>query len=218
MWRKKVNMYHSNVVVKQDSSQKLKEYKNLITTIAKIEYSRISQLYLIDFNELVAIGTLCVHTFLKTNKKYNISYISTAIKWSIRNELRRRYKWYKAKNDDDSGEESHYKYSDFDARDRAYSAILSINELEERDNPVQFEDTSSRPDELCELKDLSVALKKAIKVLSDRERSLIESRFYNNKKIKDLAEEFNVSQSRISRIIQSSLNRMKKELAKQGID
>ena len=216
---KKISMYHSNVVVKQDSSQKLKEYKNLIITIAKIEYSRISQLYLVDFNELVAIGTVCVHTLLKTNKKYNISYISTAIKWSIRNELRRRYKWYKSKNDDDLNNDVNYKYSSFDARDRTYNIILSINELEERDNnPIQFEDTSSRPDELCELQDLSIALKKAIKVLSARERSLIESRFYNNKKIKDLAEEFNVSQSRISRIIQSSLNRMKKELIKQGID
>ena len=216
---KKISMYHSNVVVKQDSSQKLKEYKNLIITIAKIEYSRISQLYLVDFNELVAIGTVCVHTLLKTNKKYNISYISTAIKWSIRNELRRRYKWYKSKNDDDLNNDVNYKYSSFDARDRTYNIILSINELEERDNnPIQFEDTSSRPDELCELQDLSIALKKAIKVLSVRERSLIESRFYNNKKIKDLAEEFNVSQSRISRIIQSSLNRMKKELIKQGID
>lgn len=211
-------MYQSNVVVKQDSSEKLKKYKNLITTIAKIEYSRMSQLYLIDFNELVAIGTLCIHTLLKTNKKYNLSYMSTAIKWSIRNELRRRYKWYKSKNDEDSGEESIYKYSNFDAKERAYSTILSINELEERDNPIQFEDTSAKPDEICELQDLSIALKKAIKVLSDRERSLIESRFYNNKKIKDLAEEFNVSQSRISRIIQSSLNRMKKELIKQGIE
>jgi RNA polymerase sigma factor (sigma-70 family) len=155
-----------------------------------------------------------VHTLLKHKKNYNVSYISTAIKWSIRNELRRRYKWYKSKNDDDQHES---KYTTFDAREKAYSAILSINELEERDNPIQLEDFSSKPDELCELKDLSLALKKAIKVLSERERSLIESRFYNNKKIKDLAEEFNVSQSRISRIIQSSLNRLKKELSKQGI-
>lgn len=209
-------MYNSNVVVKQDSSQRLREYNELITTIAKIEYSRLSQAYLIDFNELVAIGTVCVHTLLKNDKQYNISYISTAIKWSIRNELRRRYKWYKAKNEEDAN--SNFKYTSFDAREKAYSAILSINELEERDNPVQFVDPSSRPDEMCELNDLSIALKKAIKVLSERERSLIESRFYNNKKIKDLAEEFNVSQSRISRIIQSSLNRLKKELAKQGIE
>lgn len=204
----------SNVVIKQDYSDQLKDYNDLITTVAKIEYSRLSQLYLIDFNELIAIGTVCVHTLLKHKKNYNVSYISTAIKWSIRNELRRRYKWYKSKNDD---EQHDSKYTTFDAREKAYSAILSINELEERDNPIQLEDFSSKPDELCELKDLSIALKKAIKVLSERERSLIESRFYNNKKIKDLAEEFNVSQSRISRIIQSSLNRLKKELSKQGI-
>jgi DNA-directed RNA polymerase specialized sigma subunit len=36
-------------------------------------------------------------------------------------------------------------------------------------------------------------------------------------KLREIADEFNISQSRISRIIQSGLDRIKKELIKQGI-
>ena len=38
-----------------------------------------------------------------------------------------------------------------------------------------------------------------------------------DKKLREIADEFNISQSRISRIIQSGLDRIKKELVKQGI-
>ena len=36
--------------------------------------------------------------------KYNKSYLSTAIKWAIRNELRHRYKWYTLKHKADEGD------------------------------------------------------------------------------------------------------------------
>lgn len=175
-----------------------------------MEYGRLNGNYLMDFNELIAIGTVVVNDLLKDGKsKYNSSYMSTAIKWAIRNELRRRYKWYCSKDEspDSKGKE---------AKDQVYCSILSINELSEQENPVQFVDHSITPDKECEFNDMNAIVKKSIKKLPVRERSIIESRFYNDKKIKDIAEEFQISPSRISRIIQSGLERIKKDLQKQG--
>ena len=56
-----------------------------------------------------------------------------------------------------------------------------------------------------------------MKKLPTREREHIEYKFFKKKKLREIAEEFNISQSRISRIIQSGLDRIKKDLAKQGI-
>ena len=57
----------------------------------------------------------------------------------------------------------------------------------------------------------------SMKKLSPRERELIECKFFQNKKLKDISEEFEISQSRISRIIQGGLDKIKKDLKKQGI-
>jgi RNA polymerase sigma factor (sigma-70 family) len=51
--------------------------------------------------------------------------------------------------------------------------------------------------------------------LTPRERDLIEAKYFYDKKLKDISVEFNISQSRISRIIQNGLNKIKKELLKQ---
>ena len=60
-----------------------------------MEYSRLPN-HLIDYSELVNIGAISIHVMLTSNpdKDYNVTYLSTAIKWGIRNELRYRYKWY----------------------------------------------------------------------------------------------------------------------------
>jgi RNA polymerase sigma factor (sigma-70 family) len=161
-----------------------------------------------DFTELLAIGRLVISDLLEDeSNEYNISYMSTAIKWAIRNELRRRYKWYVAKEDKNT--------EDKNDREQVYTTILSINELQDQENPVQIVDHSITPDKKCEFEDLNVLIKQSIKKLPSRERSIIESRFYNDKRIKDIAEEFNISPSRISRIIQSGLDKIKKDLQKQ---
>ena len=74
----------------------LREYNDLIETIAKIEFKKLSSGYLIDFSELINIATQVIHHLCTSSniENYNRSYISTAIKWSNRNEVRRRYKWY----------------------------------------------------------------------------------------------------------------------------
>ena len=54
-----------------------------------------------------------------------------------------------------------------------------------------------------------------MKKLSQREQDLIEAKYFYDKKLKDISEEFGISQSRISRIIQNGLDKVKKELLKQ---
>ncbi|MEI8129673.1 MAG: hypothetical protein WCG95_08685, partial [bacterium] len=74
----------------------LKEYKELIETIAKVEYQKLSAGHLIEYLELVNIGNQTLYNLFKNSEphQFNNSYLSTAIKWAIRNEIRRRYKWY----------------------------------------------------------------------------------------------------------------------------
>ena len=41
--------------------------------------------------------------------------------------------------------------------------------------------------------------------------------FFKEKKLREISEEFEISQSRISRFIQSGLDKIKKDLKRQGI-
>ena len=73
------------------------------------------------------------------------------------------------------------------------------------------------PEESVEFGELREGILEAIKKLPPREKELIEYKFFKEKKLREIADEFNISQSRISRIIQTGLDRVKKDLAKQGI-
>ena len=53
--------------------------------------------------------------------------------------------------------------------------------------------------------------------LNTIENNNVESRFYKEQKLKDISAEFQISQSRISRIIQTALDKMKIELATKNI-
>ena len=201
----------------------LAEYNELIETIAKIEFKKLSSSYLIDFSELVNIGTQVVHHFCTTTDitNYNNSYISTAIKWAIRNEVRRRYKWYSQKTKKDSqvhltDEEAEAATNDI--REAVYKTILSIEEMAEAENPTQIKDETKTPDEVVSFNEMSTAIKEAMKVLPQREHDLIEAKFFHEKKLRELSEDFNISPSRISRIIQSGLNKIRKELERKRID
>jgi RNA polymerase sigma factor (sigma-70 family) len=170
---------------------------------------------MVDYGELLNIGIITVHTLLsgQPNQDFNITYLSTAIKWAIRNELRRRYKWYSLRSTDSKSEEkTEESTSKEQIREAIYETILSIDELAENDNPTQVRDFSRTPDERAELEELTVAVKNAIKKLPSRQRRIIEERFYKNKKLRDLSVEFDISPSRISRVIQSALNKIKAEL------
>ena len=194
----------------------LKEYKELIETIAKVEYQKFSSFRLIELPELVNIGNHTLYILFKNHSKenYNNTYLATAIKWAIRNEVRRRYKWYTLKNSrrnavEDDGENN--------VREEVYKTILSIEEMQEAEVPTQIRALDNTPEENIELIELKNEILESMKKLSTRERELIECKFFQNKKLKDISEEFEISQSRISRIIQAGLDKIKKDLKKQGI-
>lgn len=199
----------------------IKEYIPLIETIAKVEYKGVSSGYLIEYLELVNIGIQVIHSLHKEKgiESYNSSYISTAVKWAIRNEIRRRWRWYYLKS---SSEDKKMKKSDAEdlklqLREAVYKTILSIEEMAESENPTLIKDKSRNPEELLVFHELSNYVAKAMDKLNAREREFIENRFFKDKKLKDLAQEFNLSQSRISRIIQAGLDKIKKELAKKDV-
>ena len=197
---------------------KLKEYKELIEIIAKVEYQKFSNSHLIELPELINIGTHALYILFKNKEpeKYNNTYLSTAIKWALRNEVRRRYKWYTLKNKQVSIDED-AETNDAEMRADVYKNILSIDELQDAEIPTQIKSQDKTPEESIEFSELKEGILESMKKLPPRERELIEYKFFKEKKLREIAEEFNISQSRISRIIQTGLDRIKKDLAKQGI-
>ena len=194
----------------------IKDYQELIDTLAKVEYKKLSSKHLIDYSELINIGTQVVHRLCSNVEpdKYNKSYLSTAIKWAIRNEVRRRYKWYVLKNHQEFFVDEENQTSLTEA---VYKTILSVDEMAEGDNPTQIRDIKRNPEEKILFFELSESIKSAIKRLPARERELIECKFFKDKKLREISEEFNLSPSRISRIIQSGLNKIRKDLSKQNL-
>ena len=189
----------------------LSQYKELIETISKVEYKKFATLGLIELSEVIALANYTVY-YLTTNKPqhsniYNDAYLTKAIKWAIRNEMRRRYKWYVMKNDSANEKEQ--------IKDAVYKTILSIDEIQEAENPTQIKDNRRTPDEKAEVLELKHRICELMKNLSQREQDLIEAKYFYDKNLKDISVEFNISQSRISRIIQNALDKVKKELLKQ---
>ena len=199
-----------------EENLKLKEYKELIEIIAKVEYQKFSNSHLVELPELINIGTHALYILFKGKdpSKFNNTYLSTDIKWAIRNEVRRRYKWYSLKNKTTSAED---EASDIEFRADVYKNILSIDELQDAEVPTQIKSNDKTPEETIEFTELKDGILEAMKKLPPREKELIEYKFFKEKKLREIAEEFNISQSRISRIIQTGLDRIKKDLAKQGI-
>ena len=194
----------------------LRDYKNLIETIAKVEYQKFSLSHLVDLPELINIGNQTLYILFKANppEHYNNTYLSTAIKWAIRNEVRRRYKWYSLKNrrkNELASEENQ------DVRCEVYKTILSIDEMQDAEVPTQIKAEDKTPDEAIEFLELKAEIVEAIKRLPKRERELIEYKFFKEKKLREIAEEFDISQSRISKIIQSGLDKVKKDLKRRGV-
>lgn len=192
----------------------LRDYKDLIEMIAKVEYQKFSSSHLIELSELINIGNHTLYILFKNNdpESFNNTYLSTAIKWAVRNEVRRRYKWYSLKNKRQTEEEY-----DNNLREEVYKTILSIDEMQDAEVPTQIKSEDRNPEESIEFFELKNEIMESMKKLPQREREFIEYKFFKEKKLREIAEEFNISQSRISRIIQSGLDKIKKDLAKQGI-
>lgn len=195
----------------------LADYKDFIETLAKVEYKKMSAQHLAEYDEIVNIATQVIHKLCSCAppEKYNKSYLSTAVKWAVRNEMRRRYKWYVLKQ---KQKDNMFANQDpTNLRAAVYKTILSVDELSENENPTQIKDTHETPEEQAVFGEMSHAIKEAMKILPPREREFIEAKFFDEKKLREMAEEYNLSPSRISRIIQSGLNKIKKELIRRKL-
>ncbi len=207
----------------------IKDYIDIIEKVARVEHKRIPT-HMVDYDELISIGIIAIQIMLKDKneeemKKYNSSYIATAVRWAIRNELRNRYKWYSLKHEKNNSEENpdedeENAITPGKVREAVYETILSIDSLaaaaSDNDSPFDFiKDTSALPDEKAEISELGKAIRAAIAKLPQKERIIIEYRFYRNMQVKDIAERVGLSSSRITRIIQAALNTVREYLNKK---
>ena len=204
----------------------LKQYVSIVQKVAKIEQRRVPN-HMIEYEELVSIGIIAVQAMIKNKTeeqlaKYNDAYMGTAVKWAIRNELRHRYKWYslKHKTENSEGEEGNSDNPN-KVKEAVYEAILSIESLaaaaSDNDSPFDFiKDPHAMPDENAEIVEMSRLIKEAIANLPQKERTVVEYRFYRNMQAKDIATMIGLSPSRITRIIQGALVQIREYLKSKG--
>ena len=212
-------------MVMQDKN-KLQEYIDIVQRVAKVEYRRVPS-HMLDYEELLSIGIIAVQVLIKNKtpeqmEKYNAAYVATAVRWAIRNELRIRYKWYslKHKAEDEYDEEEAVEGMDMQqakVREAIYETILSIDGLaaaaSDNDSPFDFvKDTHAMPDENAEITEMGKMVREAISKLPPKERTVVEYRFYRNMQVKDIATQIGLSPSRVTRIVQSSLNNIREYL------
>ncbi|MEM0951063.1 MAG: sigma-70 family RNA polymerase sigma factor [Cyanobacteria bacterium P01_H01_bin.74] len=217
----------------------ISNYLSLVERVAKAEYRRIPS-HMVDFEELVSIGAIAIQTLLKNKTQeeidnLNTSYLATATRWAIRNELRSRYKWYTLKHnkssddvDEEDGDASKAKNrkkgksatanpgGTENLREAIYETILSIEGIQDGadgDSSYDFiSDGSATPEESLEIVELGRAIKRGIESLPEKERRIMEYRFYRNMQVKDIATLVGLSSSRITRIVQASLNQVREYL------
>lgn len=213
----------------------LNDYIDIIQKVARVEYKRIPS-HMVECEELVSIGIIAIQTLIKNKtqeqlQRYNTSYIATAVRWAIRNELRNRYKWYTLKHKredvDDESEWSSNDNSSLDVsphkvREAIYETILSIDSIaassSDNDSPFDFiKDNSATPDERAEISELGKLIREAIATLPQKDRTIMEYRFYRNMQVKQIAAQVGLSSSRITRIVQSSLNSVREYLQRRGL-
>jgi len=215
---------------------KIKDYIEIIQKVARVEYRRIPS-HMVECEELVSIGIIAVQSLIKNKtpeqlEKYNSSYIATAVRWAIRNELRNRYKWYTLKHkkedtEDAATAEGEESMSSLDVsptkvREAIYETILSIDSIaassSDTDSPFDFiKDNSATPDEKAEITELGRVIREAIATLPQKDRTIVEYRFYRNMQVKQIAQQVGLSSSRITRIVQSSLNSVREYLERRGL-
>ena len=107
-------------------------------------------------------------------------------------------------------------------REAIYETILSIDSIasasSDNDSPFDFiKDNHATPDETAEISELGRIIREAIAKLPQKDRTIVEYRFYRNMQVKQIAQMVGLSSSRITRIVQSSLNTVREYLEKRGL-
>lgn len=213
------------IMTKQDN-RNLQNYIDIVQKVARVEHRRIPS-HMVEYEELLSIGIIAIQVMIKNKTpeqlaKYNSAYIATAVRWAIRNELRIRYKWYslKHKAEDEYEEDEAVEGMDMKQakiREAIYETILSIDGLaaaaSDNDSPFDFvKDPHALPDENAEISEMGKMIRVAISKLPPKERTVVEYRFYRNMQVKDIATQIGLSPSRVTRIVQSSLNTVREYL------
>jgi RNA polymerase sigma factor (sigma-70 family) len=209
-----------------EDKQKIQEYIDIVQKVARVEHRRIPS-HMVEYEELLSIGIIAIQVMVKNKTpeqlaRYNSAYIATAVRWAIRNELRIRYKWYsiKHKAEDEYDEEEAVEGMDMKqakVREAIYETVLSIDGLasdaSDNDSPFDFiKDNHATPDESAELSEMGKMIRTAISKLPPKERTVVEYRFYRNMQVKDIATQIGLSPSRVTRIVQASLNTVREYL------
>ena len=211
-------------MIMQDKN-KLKEYIDIVQKVARVEHRRIPS-HMVEYEELLSIGIIAIQALIKNKSeeqlaRYNSAYIATAVRWAIRNELRIRYKWYslkhKAEEETDDEYENNEEGQKAKVREAIYETVLSIDGLSEaasdNDSPFDFlKDNHATPDENAEISEMGRMIREAISKLPPKDRTVVEYRFYRNMQVKDIAKQIGLSPSRVTRIVQSSLNTVREYL------
>jgi RNA polymerase sigma factor (sigma-70 family) len=215
-------------------------YLSLIERVARAEHRRIPQ-HMIELEEMMSVAALSLQALLNNKtaeqiKNLNISYIATATRWAIRNELRTRTRWYAQKYEKQPNEAAPqepqqdengvtlvgvaYPAAEDQVRDAVYQTILSIDAMQTNDDgEAQYDtiaDKRKTPEQELEESELGRAIKQAIEKLPPRERAIVQARFFQNKQVKEIASELNLSSSRVTRIVQSSMEQIRASLKKQS--
>lgn len=219
--------------MQMQNNSRLKEYIDIVQKVAKIEQRRIPT-HMVEYEELVSIGIIAVQSMIKGKndeelEHYNSAYIGTAVRWAIRNELRNRYKWYSLKHKKEEGDsdetpevnEDGIEVTPSKVREAVYETILSIDSLamanSDNDSPFDFvKDTKAMPDEAAEITEMGRMIKEAIATLPQKDRTIVEYRFYRNMQVKEIARQVGLSSSRITRIVQAALNSVREYLEAHG--
>ena len=213
-------------IMANEDKTNLQHYIEIVQKVARVEHKRIPS-HMVEYEELLSIGIIAIQVMIKNKTpeqlaKYNSAYIATAVRWAIRNELRIRYKWYslKHKSEDEYDEEEAVEGMDMKqakVREAIYETILSIDGLaaaaSDNDSPFDFvKDPHAMPDENAEITEMGKMIRAAISKLPAKERTVVEYRFYRNMQVKDIATQIGLSPSRVTRIVQSSLNAVREYL------
>ena len=107
-----------------------------------------------------------------------------------------------------------------ESRENVFHAMEAIVEPISLYEPVYSENGDSLyvVDQLCDTSGSdemwleSIALREAMKSLTDRERTIINLRFYKNKTQVEIAEEIGISQAQVSRLEKGAIERMRKQI------
>jgi len=201
------------------SQKTVNDYVELIESVAKSEYERLPG-GLSSYEELVNIGATAAHVLLSQNPgvDYNFTYLSTAMRWAIRNELRRRYpNRFSTPNPDFSTPNPDQ------VREAVYETILSCdqprpgNQAEAGPSPTRTDDGAN-----TEIIEMAKVVRRTIAKLATGERKILEARFYRNMNAMQIGDAYNVPPLRLSGILNSGLNKVRDkvrdDLQKDGSD